>query len=182
MALPMKHVHYIPKFRKRRIRKFPGEALRPRGVQSVDTLGDLDMTRLTLCALLLVAGCAGPAPVAAPTALPEFRTVDQAVAGQIRKGGDSPVGQSGYRGISVVPDPRGRLQILEVAPESAAARAGLLVGDVLVDFGDEEQLRDRIHAAMPGDDLKLAVERRGSSLEVTAKLGAISRPMKLAER
>ena len=140
------------------------------------------MTRLALCALLFAVGCTGAAPVAAPPPLPEFRTVDQAVKGQIRKGGDSPVAQSGYLGVSVVADSRGRLQIVDVAAESAAAKAGLLAGDVLTDFGDEEQLRDRIHAAAPGDDLKLSVERKGSSLDVTAKLGAISRPMKLAER
>lgn len=140
------------------------------------------MNRFALCALLFAAGCTGSAPVAAPPALPEFRTVDQAVAGQIRKGGDSPVGQSGYLGVTVHPDPRGRLQIIDVGIDSAAAKAGLQPGDVLLDFGDEEQLRDRIHAARPGDDLKLAVERSGSTLDLTARLGAISRPMKLAER
>src|SRR6185503_17267917 len=64
----------------------------------------------------------------------------------------------------------------------AAAKAGLLAGDLLRDFGDEEELRERIHGAAPGEDLKLAVERNGATLEVTAKLGAISRPMRLAER
>src|SRR5262245_25543911 len=140
------------------------------------------MNRSALCALLLVASCAGPGPASAPPPLPELRTVDQAVKGQIRKGADAPVGQSGFLGISVLTDSRGRLQILDVAADSAAAKAGLIAGDLLTDFGDEEQLRERIHSAAPGDDLKLAVERKGASLELTAKLGAVSRPMKLAER
>ena len=138
------------------------------------------MTRSLL--ILLLVGCSGAAPVAAPPRLPEFRTVDEAVKGQIRKAADTPVGQSGYLGVSVVPDARGRLQVLDVAAESAAAKAGLLAGDVLVDFGDEEQLRDRIHAAAPGEEIRLAVERNGESVELTARLGSISRPMKLAER
>src|SRR5262245_32938341 len=139
------------------------------------------MNRLLVVSLLL-SSCAGPGPASAPPPLPEFRTVDQAIAGQIRRSADAPVGQSGYLGVSVLPDSRGRLQILDVAADSAAAKAGLLAGDVLTEFGDEEQLRERIHGAAPGDELKLAVERKGLSLEVAAKLGAVSRPMKLAER
>src|SRR5215831_20146733 len=95
------------------------------------------MNRLLLAAVLFAVGCTGTAPASAPPALPEFRTVDQAVKGQIRKGVDAPVGQSGYLGVSVIPDARGRLQILDVAADSAAAKAGLLAGDLLTDFGDE---------------------------------------------
>ena len=141
------------------------------------------MTRLLAGLLVLSLGCSGsPASSAPPPALPPFRTVDQAIPAQVRKAGPAPAGQSGYLGISVAPDPQGRLLIVDVAAGAPAEKAGLKPGDVLTEFGDEEQLRDRIHAASPGDELKLAVRREGASSEVTVALGALSRPMKLAER
>ncbi|MBI3858564.1 MAG: M6 family metalloprotease domain-containing protein [Planctomycetes bacterium] len=140
------------------------------------------MKRLLLAALMLPVGCSGPAPVKAPPALPEFRTVDQALTTQIKKGSETPVGQSGYLGVTVVTESRGRLQVLDVASDSPAAKAGLLAGDVLPEFGDEEQLRERIHGSSPGDEIKLTVERQGSTTEISAKLGALSRPLKVAER
>lgn len=135
-------------------------------------------------ALLLLAGCGAPAArVDAPPALPDFRTVDTAITAKIVKGAAAaPVGQSGFLGVSLERDPQGRLLIVDVASESPAAKAGLLRGDLLLDFGDEEQLRDHIHAAAPGEELRLSVSRQGRTLGVIATLGAISRPMKVAER
>jgi M6 family metalloprotease-like protein len=141
------------------------------------------MNRSILFALAFTVGCGGaPSATDAPPAMPEFRTVDQAATAQIKKGSEVPVGQSGYLGVTLVPDSRGRLRILDVASDSPAARAGLLAGDVLLDFGDEEQLRDRVHSAAPGDEIKLSVERRGETAERAVTLGALSRPMKLGER
>jgi S1-C subfamily serine protease len=141
------------------------------------------MNRSILFALVFACGCGGgPSSSDAPPAMPEFRTVDQAATAQIRKGSEAPVGQSGYLGVTLAPDSRGRLRILDVASESPAAKAGLLSGDVLLDFGDEEQFRDRIHSSAPGDEIRLSVERRGETAERAVTLGALSRPMKLAER
>src|SRR6185295_9102216 len=140
------------------------------------------MKRFYLAALVLSLGCSGAPTAEPPPAMPEFRTVEQAVTSQIRKAGAAPAGQSGYLGVSVAPDPQGRLRILDVASDTPAEKAGLRAGDLLTEFGDEEQFRDRIHAAAPGDELKLAVARGKDSSEVTVTLGALSRPMKVAER
>ncbi len=140
---------------------------------------------LALTLLALAAGCGGRAvvaPASAP-AMPELRTVETAITTTIRKPSTATETQAGYLGISVGEG----LVILDVAADSPASKAGLKAGDVVVEFaGDEvhdaDELRDRIQGALPGDAVGIAVERRGSRVVVKATIGAVSRPMKLAER
>ncbi len=138
--------------------------------------------------LLALAACGGPQAAPAPSIapMPELRTIDTAITAKIGKAPPSIVGQPGYLGISLVDD-AGRLVIADVASDSPAARAGLKPGDVLVSLGGEpaesdDDVRDRIHGATPGDAMAVVVTRRGEKVDVTVKVGAVSRPMRLGEK
>lgn len=146
-----------------------------------------------LLALLIAPGLAaghaaepGTVP-AAPDALTGFKTVATAITARIGSPAADPVSQSGYLGISVAPDSRGRLVIGEVAPDSPAARAGLQMGDVLLQAGGQavrtpEELRDLLLSRTPGVTLRMEVERQGKPLDLSATMGSTSRPLKLSER
>jgi membrane-associated protease RseP (regulator of RpoE activity) len=62
-----------------------------------------------------------------------------------------------------------------VLPDTAAARAGILPGDVLVSIGGTEvktndSVRQLVHAAAPGIGVPIVLYRDGQKLEVTAQL------------
>ena len=68
------------------------------------------------------------------------------------------------------------LEIADVVPESPAAKAGLLSGDVIVAINDEPALSPRvvtrqISVAEPGSDVKLSLLRGGEHIEVHATAG-----------
>lgn len=74
-----------------------------------------------------------------------------------------------------LPRPDGAL-IAQVAPDSAAAAAGLKSGDVVTEVNGQAivrsgELSSRIGLAAPGDTVKLKVWRQGASRDVEAKLG-----------
>jgi len=154
------------------------------------------MVRSTILALLLTVGgstllttgCGGgPSPGEAVPAMPDFRTVDRAITAEIRKGAQAPVGQSGYLGVTLAPPSRGLLRIADVASDSPADKAGLKAGDLLLELNGEavddvDQFRDAVHAAAPGGEARIVVERQGARMELTAAFGALSRPMKVGER
>ena len=71
--------------------------------------------------------------------------------------------------------PNGAL-VAKVAPDSAAAQAGLKVGDVILKFDgdpivDAGQLSARVGVAAPGDKATLDVWRDGKTLTLTATVG-----------
>ena len=138
--------------------------------------------------LLALAACGGPQIVLdAPPTLPELRTVETAITARIAKAPATTVGQPGFVGLAVTTESHGHLMIADVAADSPAAKAGLKAGDLLLSIGqeivkDEEDYADRVHAATPGDSLTFMVVRAGDPKEVVVKVGAISRPMKLAEK
>ncbi|MEO1927752.1 MAG: Do family serine endopeptidase [Nautiliaceae bacterium] len=68
--------------------------------------------------------------------------------------------------------------INKVEPNSAASKAGLKVGDIIVAVDGEKvnnagELRNKIAFKGPGADVKLAVYRNGKYLTLTAKLKAL---------
>ena len=71
--------------------------------------------------------------------------------------------------------PNGAL-VAKVAPDSAAAQAGLEAGDVILKFDgdpivDAGQLSARVGVAAPGDKVRLEVWRDGKTLTLTATIG-----------
>jgi serine protease Do len=67
------------------------------------------------------------------------------------------------------------VKIAMVYPLSAAARGGVLINDVVTHFNGEEvesveDLIGKVTKFHPGDEVKLTVQRRGKSIELTATL------------
>jgi len=134
-----------------------------------------------LPALLVAVASLAAAP--APD-LAGYRTVATAITTTISKTNSAAAGQSGFLGIHVAPDPKGRLIIGEVAENSPAAKAGALVGDVLLKLDQQavasaDALRDALQRKSPGDFARLTVRRGAKSLDLLATLGATSRPRKV---
>ncbi len=75
--------------------------------------------------------------------------------------------------------PNGAL-VAKVVPDSAAAQAGVKVGDVILKFNgtpvlDAAQLSQRVGVAAPGDKASLEIWRDGKPLSLTATVGSASK-------
>jgi len=100
----------------------------------------------------------------------------------------------GYLGVGLenVPDAlalhlgiKGGAIVLEVVPDSPAAKAGLRVHDVIQSVAGQEvrnrdQLREEIRFHKPGDKVKLSIRRGASVEEVEAALGSLAEAVKKA--
>ena len=69
--------------------------------------------------------------------------------------------------------------VVDVAPGTAAAAAGIEEGDVVVAVGDEEvtssvEVREAIRSRRAGDEVTITVVRGGEEVDITATLGAIT--------
>ncbi|HET7036237.1 MAG TPA: trypsin-like peptidase domain-containing protein [Thermomicrobiaceae bacterium] len=74
-------------------------------------------------------------------------------------------------GLQVIGLPQtGGLLISGIDPGSPAERAGLLPGDLLLDFGSPLRLRDHLALAQPGATLPLRLSRAGRRIELTVQL------------
>ena len=72
--------------------------------------------------------------------------------------------------------------VAKVVPDSAAAQAGIKVGDVILKFNgasiaDAGQLSQRVGAATPGDKVPLEVWRDGKILSLTATIGSAGKQL-----
>lgn len=131
---------------------------------------------------LAIATWATAAPMT--TELAGYRTVATAITTTVAKTNSAVAGQSGFLGIHVAPDLKGRLIVGEVAESSPAAKAGARVGDVLLKVDQQavtsaEALRDALQRKAPGDFARLTVRRGARSLDLLATLGSTSRPRKV---
>jgi len=116
--------------------------------------------------------------------LAEYRTVETAVAAQVRLAAAGAAGQTGYLGAAVQRDDRGRVVVEAVQPGSPAERAGLKKGDVVTRVGGQavktpDAFREWLQTHGPGEAVKLTLIRGELPSEVTATLAATSRPMKI---
>jgi M6 family metalloprotease-like protein len=117
--------------------------------------------------------------------LAEYRTAETALVSRVSLAPPGRAGLAGYLGVRVAPDERGKLIVAEVSPDSPAAKAGLQKGDVLNRMDGQaiakaESLREALMSRAPGESLKLQVLRAGQSMDLTATLGAVSRPMRVS--
>ena len=94
------------------------------------------------------------------------------------RAGDVP--ERALLGVTTAPsvDPRGA-EIVELAPGSGAADSDLRIGDVIVAVDDREiddsfELGSAIASYLPGDTVTITVDRDGTTVDVTAVLGARS--------
>jgi M6 family metalloprotease-like protein len=112
-----------------------------------------------------------------------FRTAKEAIkADKAKFRFDAPATGPGYLGVQLE-DRSGRPAVADVEPESAADKAGIKAGDVLLTVGSEhvasiQEARDKLRGRFAGDDLKLTVSRDGKTTNITAKLNPISKPLK----
>jgi M6 family metalloprotease-like protein len=118
---------------------------------------------------------------AAEPDLSEYLTVEQAIAAKIAR--PAPIASSipGFFGVHAGRNGSG-VSIVDVAGDSPAARAGIRVGDLVLQIDgatvkDERDLSDRIHAKSPGESLVLALMRDGTPIDVKAIIEPLSRPM-----
>lgn len=109
-----------------------------------------------------------------PLAIPAA-TVERVVAELLEKGRIA----RPYLGVGLqpvqLPSARG-LILLSVEPESAADKAGLLVGDVLLGFGDDAtedpgDVQTVLHRHQPGDKLNARIVRGGEHIQVEVAIG-----------
>jgi M6 family metalloprotease-like protein len=96
-------------------------------------------------------------------------------------------GQTGYLGVALRRDERGRLVVEEVQPDSPAVAAGVNKDDVVLRVAGQEvktpeAFREWLQARGPGESVQLSLLRGDKPLEVTAKLAATSRPMTTTPR
>jgi M6 family metalloprotease-like protein len=143
----------------------------------------------TCSAVVLASVLTATGAAAQPPDLTDFKTVQNAATTQFGTGtgATAAVGRSGYLGVSVLTDKRGKLVVAEVAPDSPAARASIAPGDVLdrVDdkrVADAEELRQLLKSRAPGAPLQVRTLRGKKRLDLTIPLDATSRPLQLSER
>jgi serine protease Do len=102
-----------------------------------------------------------------------------------RSSQDNRSSSSSYRGSDsdhdrpalgvVVGESHQGIEVQKVRPDSAAQKAGIRQGDILIKVADteiatEEQFTDALHGKKPGDRVSIVVERNGKEKTVTAKL------------
>jgi M6 family metalloprotease-like protein len=145
------------------------------------------MSRLPLigASLCLVSACLVHAQV---PDLKDFRTVETATKAELKSGAlPGAPARTGYLGVYWKADAGDKLVVGEVAGDSPAAKAGLIAGDVLVEFEQSPvktsgDFRDRLQSLAPGKEIKLKIERDGKPLELIARVGATSSPLSLGRQ
>ncbi|MBM3692101.1 MAG: PDZ domain-containing protein [Actinobacteria bacterium] len=89
--------------------------------------------------------------------------------------GTAPSPSGAFLGVATQPT-TGGLEVTQVVTNSAAARAGLQVGDVIVSVDGDAvttpaQLAAAVASQRPGDDVRIAYTRSGANRTVTVELG-----------
>ncbi len=144
----------------------------------------LPALRLTLALYLSTIGARVLADGVIP---PGYRPLSAAVTTQVQAPKPSAEGLTGWLGVSFAAGENGRLLAGEVADDSPAAVAGIRKGDVIESIGGgaaktPDDARSLLQARAPGEMVSIALVRGGMTIEVSATLGATSRPLKIADQ
>jgi serine protease Do len=107
---------------------------------------------------------------------------DPVAVGIVSVGPRSIPKQSGILGVQLEDNDEGRPIVVLVLPESGAAKAGILVNDVIVAVNDKptadrEALIRTVREFSPDDEIEVTVERNGEKLEIRATLSDTVRDM-----
>lgn len=83
---------------------------------------------------------------------------------------------SGYLGVMLGEAKDGGIPVDQVLPDTAASKAGLIAGDLIIRMGgkavkDRDTFIEAIGGHEPGETMKLEVERDGKSVKIEATLG-----------
>jgi M6 family metalloprotease-like protein len=124
---------------------------------------------------------------AADEGLEGYRNVRDAVTAQIQAAKQSAEGLTGYLGIVLGVGADGLPVVEEVGAGSPAQAAHIEKGDVVVSIGGvavktPDAARNALQSKAPGDEVTLSIRRGGKTIDVSATLGATSRPIKFGER
>jgi M6 family metalloprotease-like protein len=112
---------------------------------------------------------------------------EKAITTTIRSAAPDRAGLAGFLGVHLTKGDSPWV-VAEVKPESPADRAGIRKGDVILALDGQtlthpDAFREAILARLPGEKITLKIQRHEQTLELTAELGAVSRPLRLsAER
>ncbi|MFO0809955.1 MAG: M6 family metalloprotease domain-containing protein [Gemmataceae bacterium] len=134
---------------------------------------------ISFAAVTTIAGLA----VAADTDFSEYLPPGKAVAAKIAATTTTTTtAKPGFLGVHVAPDAQGQLAIASVAADSPAAKAGVKVGDLIVEVDgtpikDEDAFRDAVRGKMVGDSVALALKRGSGTIGVRTKLEAPTRTL-----
>jgi M6 family metalloprotease-like protein len=139
-----------------------------------------------LLGLIVTASSAAAAPWSEPE-LADYRTVRDAITRQVDPTRGGRGGETGYLGVSLSIDAKGRLVVDEVQIDSPAAKAKMQKGDVITRLdGDPvittDRFRDRLQSRGPGEPVKLALTRGEQEIELQVTLTATSRPRSVGAR
>jgi M6 family metalloprotease-like protein len=118
------------------------------------------------------------------TELPGFKTVATAQTTTIAGGGSGT--HAGYLGVQVEADASGKLRVTAAEPGSPAAEVGVREGDIIISANGKTPtsigaLRQQVQQKDEGDIFPLKLSREGKTVELLARLSAVSRPMKLSD-
>ena len=138
-------------------------------------------------ALLCLSLCVSPLSRAGDERLDGYRSIQEAVRAQVQTPKPSADGLTGYLGIALAPGADGAVIVEGIGDGSPAAEAGIVKGDAISSIAGTsvttpEAARNILQSKLPGDEVKLAIRRGKEAVDVSAKLGATSRPMKIAEK
>ena len=82
----------------------------------------------------------------------------------------------GFLGVATEPRDGGGLRVTKLGKETAAAKAGLAAGDVIVSLNGQaldskERLKELLKEMAPGDEVVLEIDRAGETQTLTFELG-----------
>lgn len=113
--------------------------------------------------------------------LADYRTVKDAIRA-VPQGATTTKPRIGYLGVHLSDEKPGELIVSEIAPGSPAAEAGLQRGDRIEEVAGQKlsspaAFRQWLLSQTPGGKVALKVKRGDKAMELTATIGAVSRPL-----